>query len=417
LKGRNPIKNVQPVKNFTPAISGTQIQGTGPIKGFPAVNSSGKNFGSIGSGKFPGQNVRQPGRGGELNSGDGDASDPSKQLPVGGNAGPITNVRPVKDFTPVKIGTPIQGTGPIKGLPAVNQPGNNFGSIGTGRFPGQDVRQPGRGGELNSGDGDVSDPSKQLPVNGQPNPPRVPGVTIGEIRNPGGETANPAVGIGIPGGKANDLLKPGIGQEIIDRPDFTIRPPQDPGIGNPPVENPPVDPAPPAVQEPPVVEQPPVDVYPPYCPPGYCPPGYCPPPVFLPPIVQYPPVCNPCVTAVSERTIVVQPPVVEEVVVEEVAEEEVDPVLQLAVGQPAGLEAEGLGNVPGGVALEVGGVGLPVTVMSWKDTLLQIDVPFMGLNGPTPAKLHLFDSNGQPLASIPVELIVPAETAQAATAE
>lgn len=122
-----------------------------------------------------------------------------------------------------------------------------------------------------------------------------------------------------------------------------------------------------------------------------------------------PPVCTPCVTSVCRQVVAVQQPVVEEVV-----EEAAAPVLQLVVGKPATLEANGLGSVPGGVAIEVGGIGLPATVKSWTDTLLQIDVPFMGLNGPTPATLHLFDANRRPIASIPVELITEAAATVAA---
>ena len=99
---------------------------------------------------------------------------------------------------------------------------------------------------------------------------------------------------------------------------------------------------------------------------------------------------------------------------EEVAAEEVAPLLQLAVGKPASLEAEGLGTQPGAVAIEVGGIGLPTQVTTWSDQLLVINVPLMGLNGPTPAKLHLFDANGQAIATIPVELVLPAEAEVAA---
>jgi hypothetical protein len=156
---------------------------------------------------------------------------------------------------------------------------------------------------------------------------------------------------------------------------------------------------------------------PPYCPPHhpphYCPPGFWPRPICLPPIRLCPPVVRPCVASACPTVVVNETVVVEEPVAEEAAE----PMLQLLVGKPNSLEAERLGDTPGAVALEVGGIGLPMQIRSWTDTMLIIDVPSMGLNGPTPAMLHLFDSNGQPLASIPVELIVPVETAAAETAE
>lgn len=161
----------------------------------------------------------------------------------------------------------------------------------------------------------------------------------------------------------------------------------------------------------------PVPPKPPYCPPHhpphYCPPGFWPRPICLPPIHLHRPVCRPCVANVCPNVIIDETVIVEEPLEEAVAE----PMFQLLVGRPATLEAEGLGNVPGFVAIEVGGIGLPTQVRSWADKMLVIDVPFVGLNGPTPAMLHLFDANGKPLASIPVELVVPEEELPAEAAE
>lgn len=161
--------------------------------------------------------------------------------------------------------------------------------------------------------------------------------------------------------------------------------------------------------------------YPPTCPPPHCPPGKWSHPICLPPIRLCRPVCPPCVTAVCPTVVVNETVVTEETVTleEQIAEQpveeaEVEPMLQLQVGKPASLETEGLGDDPGAVAIEINGVGLPVAVKSWTDKLLQIDVPVVGLNGPTQAKLHLFDANGQPIASIPVELIQATEAEVAA---
>lgn len=140
-------------------------------------------------------------------------------------------------------------------------------------------------------------------------------------------------------------------------------------------------------------------------------------PILLPPIRRCPPVYSPCVAAVCPGVVVDRSVYVDPIVAQKAIDDAEIPTMKLAVGKPATLEAEGLGTESGTVAIEVGGVGLPAEVTSWSDELLAINVPFVGLTGPTPAKLHLFDSTGQPLASTPVELIVPAETAPAEAAE
>ncbi|MBD3674733.1 MAG: hypothetical protein HUJ26_14525 [Planctomycetaceae bacterium] len=137
--------------------------------------------------------------------------------------------------------------------------------------------------------------------------------------------------------------------------------------------------------------------------PIFCPPGRRP-IVCLPPITICPPVHTPCVVNTCQNVVVE-----EQVVVEE---EKLEPVLQLVVGQPAALEAEGLGEQAGQVVFEVNGLGLPAKITMWEDRQLGIEVPLIGLQAPTTAFMHLIDADGQPLASIPVELLmeIPAET-------
>jgi len=136
-------------------------------------------------------------------------------------------------------------------------------------------------------------------------------------------------------------------------------------------------------------------------PPIFCPPGRRP-IVCLPPINICPPVYTPCVTTTCQQVIV------EPALVEQPVQEELEPVLQLVVGQPAALEANGLGQTAGQVVFEVNGLGLPAKVTQWEDAMLAMDVPMMGLQGPTNAFMHLIGADGQPLASIPVELLMEA---------
>jgi len=138
-------------------------------------------------------------------------------------------------------------------------------------------------------------------------------------------------------------------------------------------------------------------------PPIFCPPGRRP-IVCLPPITICPPVHTPCVVNTCQNVVVE-----EQVVVEEA---DLEPVLQLVVGQPAALEAEGLGTQAGQVIFEVNGLGLPAKVTLWEDKQLGLEVPLMGLQGPTKALMHLIDANGQPIASVPVELLMEVPAAE-----
>ena len=160
------------------------------------------------------------------------------------------------------------------------------------------------------------------------------------------------------------------------------------------------------------------------------PPVDCHPPIYIPEIVIVPPVCPPCVATVCQPTVtnnvIVETTVIEEteIIEEEMeeapvefadtdivsveAEETPEAILTLIVGEAASLEAEGLGNQPGAVAIEVNGIGLRVPVNNWKDDLLEINVPQIGLTESTLAKLYLFDSEMTPLATLDVELIMAA---------
>lgn len=265
---------------------------------------------------------------------------------------------PIQNMKPERTHSPVLG-GKVKLPGVIAQPRAPF---------------PGGGLPINPGAGGKTPPLNPLPGGKIPPINPFPGGKIPPI--------NP-----FPGGKIPPINpNPGGG-----------KPPIDPGTGG---GTPPINPNPPYC--------------PPHCPPHYCPPGWWPRPICLPPIRLCPPVCyNTCVTTVCPNVIVDQTVVVEQPVVEEA----VEPMLQLLVGKPATLEAEGLGDVAGSVAIEVGGIGLPTQVRSWTDKMLVIDVPFVGLNGPTPAMLHLFDANGKPLASIPVELVVPVAELPAEAAE
>jgi len=256
-------------------------------------------------------------------------------------------------------------------------------------------------------------PGSGLPLNPLPGgnkPPfnPFPGGTLPPI-NPGAGGKKPPFNP-FPGGTLPPINPGGGGKKppFNPFPGGTL-PPIDPGTGG---GNPPMNPNP-GGGNPPSNPNPPY--CPPHCPSWCCPPGYWPRPIFLPSFNLYPPVYQPCVTTVCPS--VVNQTVIADAPVQQAAAEPVQPALQLMVGKPASLEAQGLGDVAGSVVIEVGGIGLPTQVRSWTDKMLVIDVPAMGLNGPTPATMHLFDSNGKPLASIPVELIVPVETVPAVSSK
>lgn len=82
--------------------------------------------------------------------------------------------------------------------------------------------------------------------------------------------------------------------------------------------------------------------------------------------------------------------------------------LKLVVGQPAELSLTNLLSTPAAAALEVNGIGLPVSVTGFNAGLTQIAVPLMGLSQPTPARLFVFDGEMRPLAELDVLLMAAA---------
>ena len=150
--------------------------------------------------------------------------------------------------------------------------------------------------------------------------------------------------------------------------------------------------------------------------------GGCGPVIIIDP--YFPPVtpCPPCVVDVCRPVgcpTVIAPPIVDagfpvtapledgNVPVEEVAEEAepAAPALQLIVASDNTLEAAGLGEIAGTAGLEVNGIGVPLTIVQWTNERLVMTVPNLGLAQPTEAVLFLFDSEGQAMAQVPVELL------------
>ena len=127
-----------------------------------------------------------------------------------------------------------------------------------------------------------------------------------------------------------------------------------------------------------------------------CPPIVCPP--HCPPVHT----CPPCVTTICRPVTIIE----ETVIVEE---EALLPEFELTVSQPAELAASGLGNLPGAVAIEVNGIGLPTPITLWENDRLQIMVPAIGLSGPTPAKLYVFNAQMETMAMVEVLLVTAAE--------
>jgi hypothetical protein len=79
--------------------------------------------------------------------------------------------------------------------------------------------------------------------------------------------------------------------------------------------------------------------------------------------------------------------------------------LTLISGQAYQLAAEHLGEEPGVVVLEVNGVGLPVSLVEWRPDGFEFVVPTVALQQPTPGQLHVINSLGQLLGSMPVDLL------------
>lgn len=151
----------------------------------------------------------------------------------------------------------------------------------------------------------------------------------------------------------------------------------------------------------------------------------CRPPVIIvdpycPPITHCPPcVINVCRPVTRPATVITQPVIVEVPVeapipapVEAVAAE---PELQLIVGAENTLAAAGLGEIAGTAGMEINGIGVPLTVVQWNNEQLVLEVPALGLSQPTRTVLFLFDSNQQPIAEVPVELLTQPMAEQLAT--
>ncbi|MEX2187785.1 MAG: hypothetical protein WD875_13355 [Pirellulales bacterium] len=188
----------------------------------------------------------------------------------------------------------------------------------------------------------------------------------------------------------------------------------------------------------------------PICPPPHCPPPYCPPHYdhghhhgFCFTLPLYP-----CYPTVTEEVLVVEQVIVPVPVAGQDAAAPQDPAAAQAAAAaeaakqaaadeaakaldnaqaadklpmvPAGatltLQGQNLGEKQGQVALQIGQLSIPATMVKWDGKSTTVTLPNVGLTEATPAQIHVFTAEAKLVSSLAVQL-VPAASVEAAAAE